>query len=179
MHINLTGKGITLGENMQQYATERLGEVVEKYFSDAVEASVVFYHEGDLIKADISAHPQSGLMLRSDAKSGDAYAAFDEAVAKLARQMGKYKQRIIEHKAQPIQEITAKILADDVLDDESDSPAIIAEINTIIPECSVSEAVMRMNLASLPAMMFRHGDKIGMVYHRPDGNIGWIETNKG
>ena len=39
--------------------------------------------------------------------------------------------------------------------------AIIAEMQTELPICSVSGAVMRMDLADLPALMFRnsaHGD---------------------
>src|SRR3546814_1739625 len=44
-------------------------------------------------------------------------------------------------------------------------------------DLTVSEAVMRMDLASQPAMMFRnsaHGG-LNMIYQRSDGNIGWID----
>jgi hypothetical protein len=56
-------------------------------------------------------------------------------------------------------------------------PAIIAELPTEITTLSVSEAVMRMDLADAPALMFRnraHGG-LNVVYRRPDGNIGWID----
>ena len=57
------------------------------------------------------------------------------------------------------------------------APVIIAEMQTELPICSVSGAVMRMDLADLPALMFRnsaHGG-LNMVYRRPDGNIGWVD----
>lgn len=46
---------------------------------------------------------------------------------------------------------------------------------------TIGEAVMRMDLADLPAMMSRnraHGGP-GMVYHRPDGNIGRVDPESG
>ena len=61
----------------------------------------------------------------------------------------------------------------------NDGPVIVADMETAVETLSVSEAVMRMELADLPAMMFRNKQTggIGMVFHRPDGNIGWVETD--
>jgi hypothetical protein len=50
-------------------------------------------------------------------------------------------------------------------------------MTTEIPTLTVSEAVMRMDLANQPAMLFRnsaHGG-LNMIYQRSDGNIGWID----
>ena len=58
-----------------------------------------------------------------------------------------------------------------------DAPIIIAEMQTELPVCTVSAAVMRMDLAGLPALMFKntaHGG-LNMVYRRTDGNIGWVD----
>jgi len=42
----------------------------------------------------------------------------------------------------------------------------------------VDEAVMRMDLADQPLLMFRNrtSGALNVVYRRSDGNIGWIET---
>ena len=57
------------------------------------------------------------------------------------------------------------------------SPTIVAENSTEIAELPVGEAVMRMALAELPALMVFNRSHGGMnvVYRRPDGNIGWID----
>jgi hypothetical protein len=50
-------------------------------------------------------------------------------------------------------------------------------MQTHIETLSVGEAVMRMDLADQPALMFRnsaHGG-LNMVYLRNDGNIGWVD----
>jgi phosphopantothenate synthetase len=54
---------------------------------------------------------------------------------------------------------------------------VIAEQATEISLLSVSEAVMRMDLADQPVLMFRNtsSGELNVVYRRSDGNIGWID----
>jgi hypothetical protein len=42
---------------------------------------------------------------------------------------------------------------------------------------SVGEAVMQMELAGAPVLVFRNEGKgeVNVVYRRDDGNIGWID----
>ena len=57
------------------------------------------------------------------------------------------------------------------------SPVVIAEMSTELPQLTVGEAVMRMDLADAPVLLFRnrsHGE-LNLVYRRGDGNIGWID----
>ena len=46
---------------------------------------------------------------------------------------------------------------------------------------SVGEAVMRLDLAQGPALMFRNkkGGGLNVVYCRADGHIGWIDPGEG
>lgn len=56
-------------------------------------------------------------------------------------------------------------------------PIVVAEMQTSVETLTVSEAVMRMELAEKPALMFRNGAHGGLnlVYRRADGNIGWVD----
>jgi hypothetical protein len=61
--------------------------------------------------------------------------------------------------------------------DPGGGPAVIAEMSTELPNLTVSEAAMRMDLADAPVLLFRnrsHGE-LNLVYRRPDGNVGWID----
>ncbi|MBM3613474.1 MAG: ribosomal subunit interface protein, partial [Alphaproteobacteria bacterium] len=75
---------------------------------------------------------------------------------------------------------SAYILAAPVTEtDEADSlqPVVIAEMETKVPELSVGEAVMQMELSGQKLLVFRnegHGG-VNVVYLRDDGNIGWID----
>ena len=70
------------------------------------------------------------------------------------------------------------VLVDAEIDgEEREQPVIVAEMETEIETLSVGEAVMRMDLANLPVLMFRnraHGG-LNMVYYRTDGQIGWVD----
>lgn len=62
---------------------------------------------------------------------------------------------------------------------ETLDPVVIAETQTDVWELTVREAVMRLELAGGPALMFRnagHGG-LNMIYRRPDGNIGWVDPS--
>ena len=56
-------------------------------------------------------------------------------------------------------------------------PVVVAEMSAMIETLTVGEAVMRLDLAELPAMMFRDRKtgRLNMIYRRPDGNIGWVD----
>ena len=57
------------------------------------------------------------------------------------------------------------------------APAVVAEMSTELPNLTVGEAAMRMDLADAPVLLFRnrsHGE-LNLVYRRADGNIGWID----
>ena len=128
-----------------------------------------------------------GIQLQAQGEAAEPYPAFDTAADHLAKRLRRYKRRLRNHhkdagpqaKSLPAQQY---ILAADAEVEESDAivddlPVVVAEMATEIPSLTVSEAVMRMDLAELPAMLFRNVSHSGlnMVYRRQDGNIGWID----
>ncbi|HEY2113320.1 MAG TPA: sigma 54 modulation/S30EA ribosomal C-terminal domain-containing protein, partial [Dongiaceae bacterium] len=74
---------------------------------------------------------------------------------------------------------TAERADEDVVGAGADDgpPTVVAEMKAEILALTVSEAVMRLDLADSGALMFvnrAHGG-LNMVYRRPDGNIGWVD----
>jgi len=70
---------------------------------------------------------------------------------------------------------------DDETANGDESPVIVAETKMVVPDLSVSDAVMQMDLAEQPVLVFRnasHGN-VNVVYRRADGNIGWIDPSSG
>jgi len=183
MDIAVNGKNIDVGDALRDHVQSELTATVTKYFSRAHDAHVVFSREAHQFRADISVHPVRGMLVQGRSAAADAYAAFDGALERIAKQLRRYKRRLINHhKRGPEEGIPAQqyVLAAESEDDEVPEvaqPAIIAEMPTEIATLSVSEAVMRMDLADVPAMMFRNSGNGGLnvVYRRPDGNIGWID----
>ena len=187
MQLSVKGKQLNVGDALRTHVSESLSRILGKYFGDAINVGVTFSREGHLYRAVVAAHVGRGIQLQAQGEADEPYPAFDTAAERLAKRLRRYKRRLRDHRKDngpapeslPAQQY---ILADDAeeqaAEDEIDGrPAVVAEMATEIPSLTVSEAVMRMDLAELPALMFRNSSHSGlnMIYRRPDGNIGWID----
>lgn len=205
MHLTVKGKQLDVGDALRAYVAEQLNTIAGKYFSNPIEATVVFAHDASyLYKADISVHVGRGMLLQSSADATEIYPAFDAACEKVAKRLRRYKRRLRDHHNASERETTeaannavlsareSVIHADGWADTpsgqveeeaEGTEPVVIAEMKTTIESMSVAEAVMRMDLAELPALLFRNGahGELNMIYRRADGNVGWVDptSNKG
>lgn len=187
MEITVKGKKMDVGEALSSHVEENLGTVVTKYFDKAIDATVTFSKSNHGFRADISVHPGRGLLVQGAGEGADAHVAFDDSVTRIEKQLRRYKRRLRDHhKARPDEKIIAAqryVLAPETEGEEVPEeahPAIVAEMPTAVATLSVSEAVMRMDLADVSAMMFRnsaHGG-LNVVYRRSDGNIGWIDPSE-
>ena len=164
MKITLTGKQVDIGDRLRSHIEENVLNSVTKYFSDPIGCNVAFSKEGDEFSAEVTVHPAKNIVLKGTGTAGDPYTAFDNANSHIAVRLSKHKNRLKDHKSKTG-------LAD------VNAPLTIAETGANIPVCTVSEAVMYMDLANECALMFRNAanNHISMVYRRKDGNIGWVE----
>lgn len=191
MQLTVTGKQVDVGNALRQHVESTLESILGKYFRSAIEAHAVFARDAHRIRADLSLHIGRGIVANSGAAASDHYQAFDAAAERLAKQLRRYKRRLRDYhaKARPASERTevaaAYVLAtmDEEVDEsaalngEAVAPVVIAEMSAELPHLTVGEAVMRMDLADAPVLLFRnrsHGE-LNLVYRRGDGNIGWID----
>ncbi len=184
MNLTVKGKQLDVGDSLRQHVEDHLIETAEKYFPDPIEATVVFSKEaGHLFKADISIHLAKGILLQARHATEDPYPAFDTALERMTKRMRRYKSKFNNHhKALPeAANMDAAYYtlqgSDGGVEETIDEPAVIAEMSTSIQSMSVSDAVMRMELADLPAMLFNNpaNGRINMIYRRKDNNIGWVD----
>jgi ribosomal subunit interface protein len=189
MQVIVTGKQIDIGDALRGHAETTTAAIVDRYFGKAIEAHVVFCRERHLIVSDISVHARRGLVVQCHGESSDPYAAFDTAVERLDKRLRRYKRRLRNHHRLAKEDSEEHDATDYVVaagpDEEheqeagAEQPLIIAEMRTSIPRLSVSEAVMRLDLTDLPALLFRnsaHGN-LNLVYRRRDGNVGWVDPD--
>jgi hypothetical protein len=106
--------------------------------------------------------------------------AADRVEKQLRRYMRRLKARKIGDEAQAfVENASYTIFAGRERDTEEqpDSPAIVAETRVDIPQSSVSDAVMLMDLRNTTALLFKNSatGELNMIYRREDGNIGWVE----
>lgn len=186
MRYQISGKQIDIGEALQTHVKEELGTAVAKYAERPTDAHVIFSRSASEFACEAIVHLSTGLTAQASAKAHEIYAAFDGCCEKMEKQLRRYKRRLKDHhrdRAEPVELFGAStyILAGDSAEPESEpdslQPIIVAEMETKIPSLSVGEAVMQMELAGAPVLVFRKQgkDTVNVVYRREDGNIGWID----
>lgn len=186
MRYKVSGKHIDIGDALRSHVSDELGAVVEKYAERPTDANIVFSRNAHEFVCEANVHLSTGLTAQARACANEIYAAFDRACGKMEKQLRRYKRRLKDHhkaRSQPVELSGASsyILAasEDEQEQEPESlqPVIIAEMEAKIPSLSVGEAVMQMELAGAPVLVFRQEgqSEVNVVYRREDGNIGWID----
>jgi ribosomal subunit interface protein len=192
MDIRISGHQVETGDALRTHVTDRLQGIAEKYFARAISSEVTFGkgpHDVGF-KCDIVMHVTRGLVLKGRHDAQDAHLAFDGAATKIEKQLRRYSRRLKDrHAGQAIELAEAgaydagyTLFAEQVDEDEAgDAPLIIAETRVDIPDASVSDAVMMLDLRNTAALLFKNSGtgSYNMVYRRGDGTIGWVEPQRG
>ena len=189
MRITVTGRQLDVGAALKEHVESRLEGSVKKYFSHTIEGDVTLSKNAHLFRADCKIHIGHGIYLQSSGDETEIYSAFDTAAEKMETRLRRYKRRITNHhkeRSNSKEELNSvykaqynvfEVAEENDNDNQDNMPVIVAEMDMDIPEVTVSDAVMRLDLGDLQTLMFRnsgHGG-INVVYRRPDGNIGWID----
>lgn len=186
MDIRVSGHQVETGEALQSHAADRLGSVVDKYFNRALSSHVTFSKApAGAFRCDIVTHVMQGLILKGASIAQDAHLALDGAAEKIDKQLRRYKRRLNDRREQSAHAVKEEDAAYTVFvetDEESEvaeSPVVIAETRVDVPEATVSDAVMMLDLRNTNALLFKNAGtgRHNMVYRRGDGSIGWVEPS--
>ncbi|MEO5972878.1 MAG: ribosome-associated translation inhibitor RaiA [Sphingomicrobium sp.] len=185
MDVRVAGHQVDTGESLREHATARIEAITGKYFARAVAANVTFGRgPHNDFTCDIVAPVTQGMVLKAHHRAQEALQAFNGAADRIETQLRRYMKRLREHKvedAAPFVENAGYTVfaapADSIDTNSSASPVIVAETRVDIPDSTVSDAVMLMDLRNTNALMFRNSGTgaFNMIYRREDGNIGWVE----
>ncbi|MEM7056300.1 MAG: ribosome-associated translation inhibitor RaiA [Pseudomonadota bacterium] len=187
MHIQVKGKQIDIGAALTGHVESTLANAVSKYFDRTVDVTVTFSPDGKAFRCDCHVHLPTGISAQSSGRGQDAYAAFDQCADRIEKQLRRYKRRLRDHSrsrkspvdAGPAQSyvLAAPQIEADFDEPETLQPVIVAETRETVQSLSVGEAVMQMELADRPFLMFRHdvSGRINLVYQRADGAVGWTD----
>jgi ribosomal subunit interface protein len=191
MEIRISGHQVDTGEALRAHVEDRMTAIAEKYFARAISATVTFGkgpHDHAFV-CDIVAHVMQGVILKGSGKAADAHPAFDQASERIEKQLRRYMRRLKDrHGAgEAVALLDVSVDADyRVFDiggedeEPADNPPIVAETKVDIPDASVSDAVMLLDLRNTNALLFRNSGtgSFNMIYRRGDGTIGWVEPQR-
>ena len=193
MDVRVSGHQVDVGESLREHADSRVRGISDKYDARAVSSSVTFGkgphdHRFD---GEIIIHLPNGVLLKATSLGADAHVAFDGALNKIEKQMRRYMRRLKDRHGQGAANAAAFDEAGYTVfslpdnDDEPeaelpDNPPIIAETRVDVPDASVSDAVMMLDLRNTNALLFKNSATgiFNMIYRRGDGTIGWVEPQR-
>ena len=156
MDVRVTGHQVEIGNSLRDQAVGRMQSLAQKYFSRAVAANVTVSPgpHNDFV-CDIVAPVANGVVLKAHHRAPEAHIAFEGAGDKIEKQLRRYAKRLREHKGNGVDAVRRDRRVHDFRPGACggagrrmrDHPAIVAETKVDIPEASVSDAVMLLDLA--------------------------------
>ena len=192
MQISVTSRHMDVSSALEQRAQDLINDMLEKYFGHGLSADVIFSKGAGGFHCMITVHVHRNLELQASDEQGDAHAALDQAAEKLAKRLRRYKRKLNDHRGLAEQaevraaramvlEAPSEDADEDSASDAEDSGAfatIVAEKQTEIQKLTISQAVARLDLSGLNALLFESDGRVNLVYRRNDGNIGWIDPGQ-
>ena len=192
MDIRVSGHQVETGEALKTLVTERLQGIADKYFSRAISSHATFGkgpHDNGFT-CDIVMHVMQGLVLKATNSGMEANGAFDGAADRIDKQLRRYTRRLKDRQTGEIIALAEGGAYDNAgytlfqepaeEEEPAEAPQIIAETRVDVPEATVSDAVMMLDLRHTNALLFKNTGTgaHNMVYRRGDGTIGWVEPNR-
>lgn len=194
MDIRVSGHQVDTGDALKEHVAIRLEAVAEKYFSRTISAHVTFRPAPHgAFRCDIICHVMTGLILKGSGQAQEAHPAFDQAADRIEKQLRRYMRRLKDRHPQAVAAEAQRangFSIDDIdgagytifavpaeEEEPTEAPLIVAETRVDIPQASVSDAVMMLDLRNTNALLFVNAGTAAynMVYRRDDGTIGWVE----
>jgi ribosomal subunit interface protein len=191
MDVRVSGHQVDVGDALRAYAAERVQALSDKYDARAISSTVTVGkgphdHRFD---CEIVIYLPNSVVLKGGSRAIEAQPAFDDALAKIEKQIRRYMRRLRDRSGQAA---AAQMAFDNagytvfsLPDSEEeaqpeDNPPIVAETRVDVPDASVSDAVMMLDLRNTNALMFKNSatGTFNMVYRRGDGTIGWVEPQR-
>ena len=188
---------------LRNYAEERLSKI-SRYFSDPLKINCTFSVEKINHIAQFDVTLRNGLQLHASETTENMYSSIDMALAKMERQVRRYKDRITSHKphkgkagrvrqrvyradafpdaesevetmVEAEERRAAESASDNTLDDAA--ATIVREKEFRAQRLTVQEAVMQLNLMHKQFLVFTNAktNDINVLYRLED-DYGLIET---
>ena len=204
MQFAVTFRHMEPTEALKSYAKERM-ERVRKYLPDPISCHVVLSTERHNHRIDVTFQLHNGLSVAGHETTENMYSSIDLCIAKIERQVRKYKGKLEGMKARP-HHVQAMPWSHSIVSEafhgleepngSNGMPTAIPppDVNSPSPEfkvvktekfhaqpLSVADAIVQLNLRHEPFLVFRHDTdgRVAVVYKREDGAYGLIETPTG
>ena len=183
MIVNYQARNTAITQTFRRHADPRIAGLTQ-YFDRIAEVRIVVSQQRHLLTVEITVSA-AGTLIRGEDRSADALASFDKALARVERQLRRYKEKRHSHGGANRGDATA---ATEPAATADASPAvglddirIVRTKSHVLKPMTPEEAVLQMDMLGHDFFVFFDGqaERIGVVYRRHDGDYGLIEPEIG
>lgn len=173
MRYIISGKNIDITAALKNVIEDKLGKL-ERFFTPDAEAQITLSVEKERHIIEVTI-PVKGHIIRGEEEDTNMYAAIDNVVDIIERQLIKYKKKIIDkHHSGGF---FKKEFIENEKDTKDDGIKIVRSKRFAIKPMDPEEACFQMELLGHDFFMFRNSetDEVNVVYKRKGKNYGLIE----
>lgn len=199
MQFSVTFRHMEPSEALKSYARERMDRI-RKYLPDPIACHVVFGVERHNHRVDVNFQLHNGLAIAGHEITENMYSSIDLVIAKIERQVRRYKGKIEEQRVRPHHVAplpwSHSIVKESVTDGDNagadgaapqaSPPApqysVVKTEESLANPMTVDDAIAQLELTHSSVLVFRSlqaGNRVSVVYRRDDGSYGLIETPAG
>jgi len=183
MKYTFTGKNVAVSERMRERTMTKIDRL-SRLFPENAEVLVTFSAARYGNKIEVTIPMRNRRILRAETISADMFAAIDEAVEILDRQLTRHKSRLKDKSRRDkaaLAELQMYVLPDEPQIEVEEFDAINIEKRKHFPlkPMDPEEAAMAMDLLGHSFYVFRNSstNDINVIYKRKSGNYGLIDPN--
>ncbi|MBS6417825.1 MAG: ribosome-associated translation inhibitor RaiA [Olsenella uli] len=179
--IKISGRKVSVTDAMRDHVNEKVGESLKVFDIKPMTCDVVLRVDKnpsnpDRKMCEVTVFVRDNVV-RVEASSADMYAAIDEAADKVARQLRKYKTRVIDRRQRPVPmpvPSSSEDLADLIVDEDD---ALVREKLIDLRPMTEEEALVQTDLIGHDFYVFENATTglINVIYHRHNGGYGIIK----
>lgn len=182
--VQVTGRHVSVTESMKDYAIGKI-EHLHLDYPKIIDAQVILDVNKHRHHAEVILFCANHITIEASEETDDMYASIDGVMAKIGRQMSKYKTRILRtHRPRnhDIRHVNEHVISLDAFEEEKDhehgnDPEVIQTEKYPVKPMFVDEAVLQMEMSSRQFVVFLNAksERVNVLYRRKCGNFGLIE----
>lgn len=190
-HVTVTGRHLAITEAIHDYAVKRV-ESLHLDYPRIIEAHVILEVEKHRRRAEIVLVCANHITIEASEECEDLYASLDGVASKIARQMRKYKTRLLrQHRPrgqESIRYLEERVYAAENFvepaptagsEGQHEEPVVVETERFPVKPMFVDEAVLQMEMSARQFLVFLNAktEKVSVLYRRKKGDFGLIEPH--
>ncbi len=178
MQVAVTFRHMETDEGVKDYVKEKV-QKLQKYVENPREVHVVLAVEKFRHIAEITI-VGNGATFNSQGRDNDLYAAIDQTVDKMERQIRERREKVRRKRTTPSSSKAPVPLSGKVGEvKEGDLSSLIQRKRTIAKPMSLEEALSQLHLSKKDFLIFINSDsgQMNVIYRSKDGGYGWVEPH--